>query len=82
MQQLRSLWSKLVEAVQSANEYALLNVPTQEQHVEVLRLLGIGIDEIRGVFMNLGECKEQRGLYPFEPLKEIHEAVLRYGLGP
>jgi hypothetical protein len=82
MQQLRSLWSKLVEAVQVANQYTFLHAPTQEQQVNVLQRLSIGIDEIRGVFMNLGEADGKRGLYPFEPLKEIHEAVLRVGFGP
>lgn len=82
MQQLRSLWSKLVEAVQVANQYTLLHSPTQEQHVKALHGLSIGIDEIRGVFMNLGERGGERGLYPFEPLKEIHGAMLRVGFGP
>ncbi|MCG2593103.1 hypothetical protein LZ009_09955 [Ramlibacter sp. XY19] len=81
MQQLRSLWSKLVETIQVANQYTYLHNPTQEQYAVVLQRLSIAIDEIRGVFMNLGERDGQRGLYPFEPIKQIHAAVLAVGFG-
>ncbi len=84
MQQLRILWSKLVEAIQHTNRYTFLDHPTKEQQVEVLHKLSVTIDEFRSVFMNLGERKKNgyksgKGLYPFEPLKEIHKAVSAIG---
>ena len=35
-------------------------------------MLRIAIDEIRSVFKNIGETKNDRGLYPFEPIKSIY----------
>jgi len=86
MQQLRSLWSKLVETVQDANQYTYLEHPTKEQHSAVCRRLSIAIDEIRGVFMNLGEGSADgphpgKGLYPFESIKDIHKLVVAVGFG-
>ena len=52
-QQLRSLWSKLIEAVHYAIQYSCLDSPTQEQYSTVLAKLSIAIDEVRGVFCNL-----------------------------
>lgn len=86
MQQLRSLWSKLVETIQHANQYTYLDSPTKEQHATSCQKISIAIDEIRGVFMNLGESsrggyKSGKGLYPFEPIKDIHKAVTAVGHG-
>jgi cadmium resistance protein CadD (predicted permease) len=47
-QQLRSLWSKLIEAVHYAIQYSCLDSPTQEQYSTVLAKLSIAIDEVRG----------------------------------
>jgi hypothetical protein len=75
MQQLRSLWSTLVETIQDANQYN-----------DVCRKLSIAIDEIRGVFMNIGESDETsekigKGLYPFESMKDIHQLITVAGFG-
>lgn len=80
-QQLRTLWSRLVEAVHKAVQYTSLTSPNQEQLSEVLTRLSIAIDEVRGVFCNLDERSDDGGLYPFEPLKDILGLVRDLGAG-
>jgi hypothetical protein len=80
-QQLRSLWSKLVEAVHYAIQYTCLNNPTQEQYRTALTKLSIAIDEVRGVFCNLRETDTNIGLYPFEPIKDIYSLIEDLGFG-
>lgn len=81
LQQLRSLWSKLIEAVQSAAQYTHSVKPSQEDFSKTLLKLSIAIDEIRGVFCNLGEGSKDVGLFPFEPIKTIYELVADLGFG-
>lgn len=80
-QQLRSLWSKLIDAVQSAIQYTHLEEPTQQEYSSVLVKLSSAIDEVRGLFCNLGEGDKNLKLYPFEPLKDIYGLLktLSYG---
>lgn len=81
-QQLRSLWSKLVESVHYAIQYSCLDNPTQEQYQTVLTKLSVAIDEVRGVFCNLRETTTNRGLYPFEPIKDIYGLIEDLSFGP
>lgn len=71
MQQLRLLWSTLIKAVQAASQYTYIECPTPDQHSETLCCLSAAIEEVRGVFINLGETEKKIGLYPFEPVKDI-----------
>ena len=80
-QQLRILWSKLVEAVQVAAQYTYLQTPTQDQYANALTKLSIAIEEVRGVFVNLGENDSEIGLYPFEPIKDIRGLISDLGFG-
>ncbi|RLC07618.1 MAG: hypothetical protein DRH43_11475 [Deltaproteobacteria bacterium] len=80
LQQLRMLWSRLVEAMQDSVHYTYLDNPTEEQHAHVLRSIGISIDEVRGVFYNLNE-NDGNSLYPFEPLKDVYGIVRDLGHG-
>src|SRR5258708_14795216 len=82
MQQLRLLWSKLVDGVQTAGQYTHLPSPTQEDLQRALLQLSIAIDEVRGVFTNIGEDDEERGFYPFEPLKQILQEFLKLNYRP
>ncbi|MBN1805248.1 MAG: hypothetical protein JW837_08365 [Sedimentisphaerales bacterium] len=79
LQQLRTLWSRLVEAIQHGTHYTYLNNPTEEQYMDVLRSISISIDEVRGVFTNLNECDSKVGLYPFEPIKDIYGLIQDLG---
>jgi hypothetical protein len=82
MQQLRILWSKLVDSIQCSNQYTFIENPTPEQFAKTLQAMSVAIDEVRGAFMNLGESSQDVGLYPFEPLKQIHEVLRKLGCGP
>lgn len=94
MDSLRALWSRLVHAVWQAVEYTHETEPTRAQWRAVLLDLEIAIDETRQVFKNLdeggpgearrGEARRRAdhdriGHYPFEPLKEIRDAVIALG---
>jgi len=79
LQQLRILWSQLVNAVQESMIYARIAEPTEEQHLAVLAKLAVAIDEVRGVFTNLKNPHGVRSLYPFEPIKNIYFLVLDLG---
>ena len=81
LESLRLLWSQLVRGVQEAIKYTYDDTPTREEYAEVLTTLGIAIDELRGVYKNIGEGPGKIGYYPYEPLKEIFQAVSELGYG-
>ncbi len=79
LQQLRSLWSKLVDAVQTALQYTECDEPSQQEYAYALLKLRIAIDEVRGLFKNLHETGTKDELYPFEPLKDIYGLISDLG---
>lgn len=79
LQQLRSLWSKLVDAVQAALQYTHSKNPTRLEYSLTLVKLCSVIDEVRSLFMNLDESDTNNGLYPFEPIKDIHGLISDLG---
>lgn len=81
LQSLRSLWSKLVVSVNNAIQYTFLESPSQEQYSTVIVDLRIVIDELRGVYKNVNEKSQNIGLYPYEPIKTIHEVICDLGFG-
>ncbi len=81
LQALRQLWTNLITSVNAAIQYTHLSESTEKQFAETLVVLSKSIDEVRGVYKNLGESDTEIGLYPFECLKEIHKLVSRLGYG-
>ena len=81
MESLRSLWTKLVHAVQESIRYTFDPTPTQSEHAHILMQLAIAVDEVRGVYKNIGERAGHVGVYPYEPIKEIYKAVDELGHG-
>lgn len=81
LQQLRTLWSQIVANVQEAIQYTHLTAPTQADYGRTLVKLFGTVDEVRGVFRNIGENDGNIGLYPFESLKGIRDAISRLGYG-
>lgn len=79
IQALRSLWSNIIKAIQGAREFTQAETRTRSDYSKALSALSIVIDEVRGVFNNVGERNGEIGLYPFEALKEIHDAVRDLG---
>lgn len=81
LQALRSVWSKLADAIASAITYTNIDAPTEQRYVEVLTKLGAAIEEIRGVFRNIRSLGWAKGLYPFEPIKQIYLEFRELGFG-
>ena len=79
LKDVRELWSKMVGPVQDAIQYTYLNSPAQSDYARVLKGLSVAIEEVRGVFANVGAAEQCIGLFPFEGLKEIHKKISRLG---
>ena len=52
---LRSLWEKVVDAVQDALQYTYKISPSEDDFVKVMHKLGCRIDDVRSVFRNVDE---------------------------
>ena len=72
---LRRFWARLVPSVQAAVQYTHHPNPEREDFARTMVGLSIAIDDLRAFFKNV------RGLYPYEPLKEIHDAIAELGFG-
>lgn len=83
LEQLRDLWSQLVDAVQEAVQYTHLEAPTQAQYASVMKKLSAVIDEFRSVFRNLDELRgaPDSGYFPFETIRTIYRLVGDLGYG-
>ena len=78
---VRTLWTKMIAATQEAIQYTHLTSPDQQTFASVQKSLSSVIDELRGVFVNLGESRSCVGLYPFEGMKTILRIVSEIGYG-
>ncbi|MGV3708063.1 MAG: hypothetical protein ACO1Q7_04420 [Gemmatimonas sp.] len=81
VQTLRALWTNMVNAVAAALAYTELRAPSEDQHMAVLTKLSITIEEVRGVFTNVPVATAPNGWYPFEPIKQIYQAMKDLGFG-
>jgi hypothetical protein len=81
VQALRSLWTMMAAAVQGARAYARTEAPTRELYEHTLARLSISIEEARAVFQNIAVPGDEKGWYPFEPIKQIHDQVRELGFG-
>ncbi len=75
LRDVRELWSKIVVAVQEAIQYTHLKNPSQSIYGTVLMDLSIATEELRAIFINIGEGRERIGLYPYESIKTIHAQI-------
>jgi hypothetical protein len=67
--------------VNEAIQFTFEDEPTQKDYGQILTSLSIVIDELRGVYMNVGEIRGKTGLYPYEPIKCIHQEIKELGWG-
>ena len=83
LEQLRDLWSQLVDAVQEAVQYTHLEAPSQAQYAAVMKKLSAVIDEFRSVFRNLDEARDapDSGYFPFESIRTIYHLIGDLGYG-
>lgn len=75
LKDVRELWSKMVPAVQTAIQYTHNTAPDAETFSKMMHELSTVIDEVRGVFSNVGEEEGTSGFFPFDSLKDIHDEV-------
>ena len=76
---LREMWANLIESVNQARQYTFNNEPNQKFYGDVLKSLSKSIDEVRGVYRNIGESGKKIGIYPYESLKEIPKIISQLG---
>lgn len=81
LKDIRELYSHMVGATQDAIQYTHLEHPYQSDFGRVQKLLSTTIEEVRAVFINLGQTEEHVGLFPFEGIKAIIEALNELGFG-
>lgn len=81
LEQLRDLWSQLVDGVQEAIQYTHLPSPDRADYARVMKRLSAVTDEFRSVFRNLEEGRDDpgSGYYPFESIKRIQGIVSSLG---
>ncbi|MCC6753262.1 MAG: hypothetical protein IT266_04675 [Saprospiraceae bacterium] len=72
---LRQLWSNMIHAVSLATIYTQKQTRTEDDYYKCLLALSKVIDEVRGVYTNIGESHKHLGSYPFESLKTIYDIV-------
>ena len=49
--------------------------PEPKEYYDVLAALRVAIDDLRGVYRNVGESEAQQGHYPVSPLLDIYDGV-------
>jgi len=81
VQMLRELWSQIITAKNEIIRYSHDPVLTQEKYGIAYSAISEAIDEMRGVYRNVGETPERLGLYPFEPLHDMLRALTQLGYG-
>jgi hypothetical protein len=80
LQQLRSTWTSLVDAVQDTVQFTHLAQPEPSAFSQLMKKLSVVVDDFRSLYKNLREDKRSGGLYPFDSLKEIQDTVSKYYL--
>lgn len=81
LKDVRDLYSHMVSATQDAIQYTHLEKPNSSDFGRVQKSLSSATEEIRAVFLNLGQTEERVGLYPFEGIKTIGAALEELGFG-
>lgn len=78
---LRELWGCMIEAKNEAIAYTHLPQPSQADFAKSWTALSIVIDQMRGVYRNVGETDTAIGHFPFEPLHDIRISLEKLGYG-
>jgi hypothetical protein len=81
LKDVRDLWSRLIASTQEAIQYTHLENHTQPEFAKTLKSISITIEELRGVFSNIGERAAIPVLFPFESMKNIHNSISNLGFG-
>ena len=72
LEDIHEIWKDMVNAVQDAIQYTHLVEWNDDKYAQAQKNFSCVIDELRAVFMNIGETTSSMGLFPFKQLKAIH----------
>jgi hypothetical protein len=79
VQSLRSLWTNIIESKNELLSYANLPEPQMGDYAKAYRAIAAAIDEMRGVYQNVGEDRHYVGYFPYEPLHDMRKALKELG---
>ena len=79
---LREVWSVLIEAKNELVAYTMIPSPGIERYAQTYKQLSKAIDEVRGVYLNVGEDDWHRGHFPYEPLHDMRLTLESLGDAP
>ncbi len=79
VQGLRQLWSDIIVAKNDLITYTHVTTPERDQSGRAHRSISRAIDEMRGVYRNVGESETDRGNYPYAPLHDMRLALKALG---
>jgi hypothetical protein len=82
LESLRRLWSNLIEAKVEVTSYIAGADRRDERYECTYKAISRSIDEMRGVYRNVGESSQEIGLYPFEPLHDMRKTLEEVGCAP
>jgi hypothetical protein len=82
IESLRRLWSGMIEAKIDLKDYARRRDRSEERYVQALGAISRSIDEVRGVYRNVGESDSAIGLFPYEPLHDMRKTLEGLGCEP
>jgi hypothetical protein len=80
LQQLRTTWTGLVDAVQDAVQFTELTQPEAPDFAKLMKKLGVAADNYRSLFNNLEGSRRAGWFPPFESLKRLQETISEYYL--
>jgi hypothetical protein len=82
VESLRRLWSHMIDAKIDLLDYARSTDRSETRYRQAYTALSRSIDEVRGVYKNVGESDSVIGLFPYEPLHDMRRSLETLGCSP
>lgn len=82
LQALRHLWSSMIAVKNELFSYTTQENPGEDAYRKAFNQLSQVIDEVRGVYRNVGESDQSLGLFPYQPLHDMRKTLRNLGPGP
>jgi hypothetical protein len=76
---LREIWHRCIDAKAELIDYTYEPKPDGAGYRKAHRALSMAIDMMRAAYRNVGETSISVGLYPFEPLHDMRNALDKLG---
>jgi hypothetical protein len=72
---LRELWRQMIAAKNALVAFTHDPTPTKQEFSDAIMELSLAIDQMRGVYRNVGESTAKLGQFPFEPLHDMRRTM-------